>query len=148
MGIITIQCRQSAKPLISIEDIITSRQNGSLRNALVEKNGLRLSDLARLLLLIFPTLRELVRLLEFRHLGGLRGNFEIIDGKEYLATANYIESNLCYILFTAMSQKSLCSISLIRYAIMQSRVILIKQIERNPGLSRSHYVCCTCAEIA
>jgi hypothetical protein len=35
--------------------------------------------------------KELGKLVELRHFNGLKGNFEIIDGREYLATDNLQE---------------------------------------------------------
>lgn len=64
--------------------------NDSLRNALVgaKKRGLRLRYITEVTNSNISYCKELAKLVELRHFDGLKGNFGIIDGKEYLATAN------------------------------------------------------------
>jgi hypothetical protein len=64
-----------------------------LRNALVglKKRGLRLRYITEITNSNIPYCKELANLVELRHFDGLKGNFGIIDGKEYLATANLQE---------------------------------------------------------
>jgi hypothetical protein len=65
----------------------------SLRNALVgvKKRGLRLRYITEITNSNIPYCKELANLVELRHFEGLKGMFGIIDGKEYLATANLQE---------------------------------------------------------
>jgi hypothetical protein len=62
----------------------------ALRNALVglKKRGLRLRYITEITNSNIPYCKELANLVELRHFDGLKGNFGIMDGKEYLATAN------------------------------------------------------------
>ena len=64
-----------------------------LRNALVglKKRGLRLRYITEITNSNIPYCKELANLVELRHFDGLKGNFGIMDGKEYLATANLQE---------------------------------------------------------
>ena len=64
-----------------------------LRNALVglKKRGLRLRYITEITNSNIPYCKVLANLVELRHFDGLKGNFGIIDGKEYLATANLHE---------------------------------------------------------
>jgi hypothetical protein len=64
-----------------------------LRNALVglKKRGLRLRYITEITNSNIPYCKVLANLVELRHFDGLKGNFGIIDGKEYLATANLQE---------------------------------------------------------
>ena len=64
-----------------------------LRNALVglKKRGLRLRYITDITNSNIPYCKELANLVELRHFDGLKGIFGIIDGKEYLATANLQE---------------------------------------------------------
>ena len=60
-----------------------------LRNALVglKKRGLRLRYITEITNSNIPYCKELANLVELRHFDGVKCNFGIIDGKEYLATA-------------------------------------------------------------
>jgi two-component system, OmpR family, sensor histidine kinase VicK len=64
-----------------------------LRNALVgvKKRGLRLRYITEITNSNIPYCKELANLVELRHFDGLKGNFGITDGKEYLVTANLQE---------------------------------------------------------
>jgi len=64
-----------------------------LRNAFVslKKRGLRLRYITEITNSNIPYCKELANMVELRHFDGLKGNFGIIDGKEYLATANVQE---------------------------------------------------------
>jgi hypothetical protein len=65
-----------------------------LRNALIglKKRGLRLRYITEITNSNIPYCKELANLVELRHFDGLKGNFGIIDGKEYLAIANLQEA--------------------------------------------------------
>ena len=52
-----------------------------------------------------PYCKELANLVELRHFDGLKGNFGIIDGKEYLATANLHEGkSLPHLVYSNVSE--------------------------------------------
>lgn len=67
--------------------------NDPLRNALggLKKRGLRMRYITEITNSNIPYCKELANLVELRHFDGLKGNFGIMDGKEYLATANLQE---------------------------------------------------------
>jgi two-component system, OmpR family, sensor histidine kinase VicK len=64
-----------------------------IRNALVglKKRGLRLRYITEITNSNIPYCKVLANIVELRHFDGLKSNFGIIDGKEYLATANLHE---------------------------------------------------------
>jgi two-component system, OmpR family, sensor histidine kinase VicK len=64
-----------------------------LRNALVraKKRGLRLRCITEITNDNISYCKELGKIIELRHFDGLKGNFWVIDAKEYLATANWQE---------------------------------------------------------
>jgi hypothetical protein len=52
-----------------------------------------------------PYCKELANLVELRHFDGLKGNFGIIDGKEYLTTANLQEGkSLPHLVYSNVSE--------------------------------------------
>ena len=52
-----------------------------------------------------PYCKELANLVELRHFDGLKGNFGIIDGKEYLAIANLHEGkSLPHLVYSNVSE--------------------------------------------
>ena len=78
-----------------------------LRNALVglKKRGLRLRYITEITNNNIPYCKELANLVELRHFDGLKGNFGIIDGKEYLATANLHEGkSLPHLVYSNVSE--------------------------------------------
>ncbi|HJY15060.1 MAG TPA: hypothetical protein VJ225_03450 [Nitrososphaeraceae archaeon] len=78
-----------------------------LRNALVgvKKRGLRLRYITEITISNIPYCKELANLVELRHFDGLKGNFGIIDGKEYLAIANLHEGKfLPYLVYSNVSE--------------------------------------------
>lgn len=64
-----------------------------LRNAVVraKRRGIRLRCITDITNDNVSYCKELCKIVELRHFDGLKGNFVIIDGKEYLATANLQE---------------------------------------------------------
>lgn len=64
-----------------------------LKDALVraKKRGLRLRYIMEITNDNISYCKELGKIIELRHFDGLKGNFWIIDAKEYLATANWQE---------------------------------------------------------
>ncbi len=64
-----------------------------LRNALVraKRRGHRLRCITEITNDNISYCKELGKIIELRHFDGLKGNFWIIDAKEYLATANWQE---------------------------------------------------------
>ena len=78
-----------------------------LRNALVgvKKRGLRLRYITEITNSNIPYCKELANLVELRHFDGLKGNFGIIDGKEYLAIANLHEGkSLPHLVYSNVSE--------------------------------------------
>ena len=78
-----------------------------LRNALVglKKRGLRLRYITEITNSNIPYCKELANLVELRHFDGLKGNFGIIDGKEYLAIANLHEGkSLAHLVYSNVSE--------------------------------------------
>ena len=65
----------------------------TLRNAVLraKRRGIRLRYITDITNDNVSYCKELCKIVELRHFDGLKGNFVIIDGKEYLATANLQE---------------------------------------------------------
>lgn len=65
-----------------------------LRNAILraKKRGIRLRYITDITSDNVSHCKVLCKIVELRHFDGLKGNFVIMDGKEYLATANLQES--------------------------------------------------------
>ncbi len=78
-----------------------------LREALVraKNRGLRLRYITEITNSNISHCKELGKLIELRHFDGLKGNFGIIDGKEYLATANLHEvESLPHLVYSNISE--------------------------------------------
>jgi hypothetical protein len=99
-----------------------------LRNAVVraKRRGIRLRYITDITNDNVSYCKELCKIVELRHFDGLKGNFVVIDGKEYLAIANLQEFKPLPHLIYSKSQKSLCSssTSLIHCGIRQFPAIL------------------------
>jgi hypothetical protein len=69
------------------------------------KRGLRLRYITEITNSNIPYCKELANLVELRHFDGLKGNFGIVDGKEYLAIANLHEGkSLPYLVYSNVSE--------------------------------------------
>jgi len=78
-----------------------------LKDALAraKKRGLRLRYIMEITNDNISYCRELAKIVELRHFDGLKGNFGIIDGKEYLAAANLQEVNsLPHLIYSNVSE--------------------------------------------
>jgi hypothetical protein len=78
-----------------------------LRNALVraKKRGLRLRYITDITNDNISYCKELGKIVELRHFDRLKGNFGLIDGKEYLASANLQEGKpLSHLIYSNVSE--------------------------------------------
>jgi two-component system, OmpR family, sensor histidine kinase VicK len=128
--------------------------NDSLRNALVgaKKRGLRLRYITEVTNSNISYCKELAKLVELRHFDGLKGNFGIIDGKEYLATANNLHEvkSLPHLVYSNVSEIIMQQqhvFDTLWYKAMPSE-LKIKQIENETldlvDLIRMMYLCRDC----
>jgi two-component system, OmpR family, sensor histidine kinase VicK len=86
--------------LLSSEAILSE-----MRSWVSKKRGLRLRYITEITNSNIPYCKELANLVELRHFDGLKGNFGIIDGKEYLATANLQEGkSLPHLVYSNVSE--------------------------------------------
>jgi two-component system sensor histidine kinase VicK len=125
----------------------------SLRNALVgvKKRGLRLRYITEITNNNISYCKELGKLVELRHFDGLKGIFGIIDGKEYLATANLREAksppHLVYSNVSEVIIQQQCVFDTLWYKAIPSD-LKIKQMENEAldlvDLIRMLYLCRDC----
>lgn len=124
-----------------------------LRNALVraKKRGLRLRYIMEITNDNISYCKELGKIVELRHFDGLKGNFWVIDGKIYLAAANWQEvkppPHLIYCNVSEVIMQQQCVFDTLWYKAIPGD-LKIKQIENETlglvDIIRILYLCRDC----